>query len=186
MEPVKVPKEVARVLDEVKGKTVDTAQCLSQCLNYIETYAYAKENAIQLAMAIQYGYEPIFEVTVGEWVLYEKEFVKVTAAQPEHNRFQFNHINDWKAIHDIERHAIEKEIAVIVRQRAFEKFNRKINEFRPDDVAITKEQEWVHVVTGTNTSGEVEVLYGNEEEYFAVKLAAADLFPRYFAEQRLD
>lgn len=54
---IKVPKEVADVLDEVKAVCVDDAQCMSKCLNYIPTYVFAQENVSKLAQAIEYGYE---------------------------------------------------------------------------------------------------------------------------------
>lgn len=81
----------------------------------------------------------------------------------------------------------EKEIDIEKRNRAFKKFNREIDEFRPYDIGITKEGKRVHVETGTDKQGEVTVLFGNEEDgYLLMTIKADDLMPRYFVEQRLD
>ncbi|MGR5963175.1 hypothetical protein ACT7DN_30540 [Bacillus paranthracis] len=57
--------------------------------------------------------------------------------------------------------------------------------FMPFDIATDKKGAWVRVVKQLNTTGEVIVLYGNEEDgYLATSRPAAELNLQYLAEDR--
>lgn len=204
-ELVKLPKEIAEVLD-LKGYS-SSPNAMWEILDkqahklFKTTWLFGKGNLIKLARAIEEGYEvesPVIQK--GDHVVFENEKVKWIAecCGVEDNKLQFDYAIEFKLgkydydnggevpmdMFDV-RLATSEEVKELKRAASFVKNNRKFNLFMPFDIATDKKGAWVRVVKQLNTTGEVIVLYGNEEDgYLATSRPAAELNLQYLAEDR--
>lgn len=204
-EVVKIPKEIADVLD-LKAYS-SSPNAMWEILNkqshklFKTTWMFEKGNLIKLARAIEYGYEvegPA--IKKGDYVVFENKEVKWIAecCGVEDNKLQFDYAIEFKLgkydydnggevpidMFDV-RLATAEEVKELKRAASFIKNNRKFNLFMPFDIATDTNGSWVRVVEQLNVSGDVVVLYGNEEDgYLATSRPAAELNLQYLAEDR--
>ena len=204
-EKVKIPKEIADVLD-LKAYS-SSPNAMWEILNkqshklFKTSWMFEKGNLIKLARAIEYGYEvegPA--IHKGDHVVFENKEVKWIAecCGMEDNKLQFDYAIEFKLgkydydnggevpinMFDV-RLATEEEVKELKRAASFIKNNRKFNLFMPFDIATDTNGSWVRVVEQLDVSGDVVVLYGNEEDgYLATSRPAAELNLQYLAEDR--
>ncbi|MGG1147641.1 hypothetical protein [Bacillus wiedmannii] len=206
-EKVKIPKEIADILDQKAYASGPDAmhQLLDKNAHKLfkTDWAYRKGNLIKLARAIEDGYEveaPTFEK--GDYVVFESADVKWIAKcnGVEEELICFEYAIEFKlGRYDCDKEgkmpkyffnpriATEAEVKEYQRAAAFVKNNRIFNLFMPYDIATDTEGQIVRVEKGTDKSGNVVVLYGNEEDgYLTVVKAAAELTLRYMVEDRVD
>ncbi|TSI19910.1 hypothetical protein FOT98_08950 [Bacillus sp. HY001] len=206
-ETVKIPKEIAAILDlkEYSSSPNGMWEVLDKHAHKLfETpWLFEKGNLIKLARAIEDGYEveeP--EIKKGDYVVFENKQVKWIAkcCGIKEKKLQFEYAIEFKLgkydydnggevpmyMFDV-RIATEEEVKEFRRAAAFIKNNRKLNQFKPYDIATDKNGSLVRVEKESDANGEVIVFYGNEEdEYLAVSRPAAELTLRYIAEDRVD
>lgn len=204
-EKVKIPKEIAEVLD-LKAYA-SSPNAMWEILNkqahklFKTTWIFEKGNLIKLARAIEYGYEvegPTIQK--GDYVVFENEKVKWIAecCGVEDSKLQFDYAIEFNLgkydydnggevpidMFDV-RLATAKEVKELKRAASFIKNNRTFNLFMPFDIATDTNGAWVRVVEQLDVSGDVVVLYGNEEDgYLATSRPAAELNLQYLAEDR--
>lgn len=204
---VKLPKEIAEVLD-LKGYS-SSPNAMWEILGkqahklFKTTWLFEKGNLIKLARAIEEGYEvesPV--IRKGDHVVFENEKVKWIAecCGVEDNKLQFDYAIEFKLgkydydnggevpmdMFDV-RLATSEEVRELKRAASFVKNNRKFNLFMPFDMATDTNGAWVRVVEQLDVSGDVVVLYGNEEDgYLATSRPAAELNLQYLAEDRVN
>lgn len=204
---VKIPKEIAEILDlkEYSSAPNGMWEVLDKNAHKLfETpWLFEKGNLIKLARAIEDGYEveeP--EIKKGDYVVFENKMVKWIAkcCGIKEKKLQFEYAVEFKLgkydydnggevpiyMFDV-RIATKEEAKELRRAAAFIKNNRKFNQFKPYDMATDKHGALVRVEKEPGANGEVIVFYGNEEdEYLAVSRPAAELTPRFLAEDRVD
>ncbi|AKR38503.1 hypothetical protein P4K49_29665 [Bacillus cereus] len=207
IDPVKIPKEIADVLD-LKAYS-STPNAMWEILNkhahklFKTSWLFEKGNLIKLARAIEDGYEvegPV--INKGDYFVYENSMVKWIARCTKTVGFHvhFDYAIEFKlGRYDYDedgsipsdtfdvRVATKEEVKELQRAAAFVKNNRRFNLFKPYDVATDKKGNVVRVEKETDNDGNVVVFYGNEEdEYLAVSRPASELTLRYLAEDRVD
>ncbi|MGG1340139.1 hypothetical protein ABE244_06075 [Bacillus toyonensis] len=206
-EKVKIPKEIADILDQKAYASGPDAmhQLLDKNAHKLfkTDWAYRKGNLIKLAMAIEDGYEveaPTFKKD--DYFVFESDDVKWIAkcSGMEGDLICFDYAIEFKlGRYDFDedgkmpnylfnpRVATEEESKELRRAAAFVKNNRIFNLFIPFDVATDTKGQIVRVEKGTDESGNVVVLYGNEEDgYLTVIKKATELTLRYMVEDRVD
>lgn len=204
-EKVKIPKEIADVLDLKAYSCSPNAmwEILSKQTHKLfkTNWMFEKGNLIKLARAIEYGYEvETPAIQKGDHVVFENKEVKWIAecCGVKDNKLQFDYAIEFKlgkydydnggevpiSMFDV-RLATEEEVKELKRAASFIKNNRKFNLFMPFDIATDTNGSWVRVVEQLDVSGDVVVLYGNEEDgYLATSRPAAELNLQYLAEDR--
>ncbi|HDR6825807.1 TPA: hypothetical protein QCV86_002998 [Bacillus thuringiensis] len=206
-EPVKIPKEIANVLDLKAYSSSPNAMWEildKQAHKLFETsWLFEKGNLIKLARAIEDGYEvegPV--INKGDYFVYENSMVKWIARCTKTVGFHvhFDYAIEFKlGRYDYDedgsipsdtfdvRIATKEEVKELQRTAAFIKNNRTFNLFKPYDVATDKKGNAVRVEKETDKDGNVVVFYGNEEDgYLATSRSASELTLRYLAEDRVD
>lgn len=206
-EKVKIPKEIADILDLKAYASGPDAmlQLLEKNAHKLfkTDWAFRKGNLIKLAKAIEDGYEiESPAIKKGEYFVFETNQVKWIARCTKTVGFQvhFDYAIEFKLgrydydkdgsipsdVFDI-RIATKQEVAELRRAAAFVKNNRMFNLFTPHDIATDKNGCVVRVEKETDKEGNVVVFYGNEEDgYLAASRPAAELTLRYLAEDRVD
>ncbi|WP_312498181.1 hypothetical protein [Bacillus luti] len=204
---VKIPKEIADILDLKAYSSFPNAmwEVLDKHAHKLfkTPWLFEKGNLIKLARAIENGYEvegPV--IKKGDYIVFETPKVKWIAkcngleagslhfeCAIEFKLGKYDHDDGGSVPMDMfaVRVATKEEVKEWRRAAAFIKNNRKLNQFKPYDMATDKNGLLVRVEKEPGANGEVIVFYGNEEdEYLAVSRPAAELTPRFLAEDRVD
>ncbi|WP_242249330.1 hypothetical protein [Bacillus cereus group sp. BfR-BA-01328] len=206
-DPVKIPKEIADVLDLKAYSCSPNAmwEILSKHTHKLfkTSWLFEKGNLIKLARAIEDGYEvegPV--INKGDYFVYENSMVKWIAKCTKTVGFHvhFDYAIEFKlGRYDYDedgsipsdtfdvRVATKEEAKELQRAAAFIKNDRTFNLFKPYDVAIDNQGNVVRIEKETDKDGNVVVFYGNEEDgYLATSRPASELTLRYLAEDRVD